>query len=402
MWPMRWCLSLLYLSVLLAAAASADDGPHWQTNLDAAKRQAAQSNRLVLAHFWAPWCGPCRKLETTVFNQPGVAAAMEARFVPVKINVDDWPATSRNFEVERLPTDVIMAPDGRVLYKLGCPQDPAQYVAQLSQAAVAASAIASQSAPPRGQSFAADSPNVPIVNPQVAVDRQPLISQNVGPLSPNAGPPGNAIASRPNPWGQNAGPASSPQATYAGLTRHDDLPTPPGPPALPPATNNPIPPAATLANPSAPVAAPGGPQVVAAQPSLPADSPALFGLDGYCPVTLVERSQTAPQDPRCWTHGNPRWGAVHRGVTYLFTGAEEQKRFLQQPDQYAPALSGNDAVMAFDRGQLLRGRRENGVFFENRIYLFASAETLQRFQQDPRRYADEVRQAENPPHGAVR
>jgi thiol-disulfide isomerase/thioredoxin/YHS domain-containing protein len=393
MWPIRWCVLWICLSLPLAAAASADDGPHWQTNLDAAKRLAAQSNRLVLAHFWAPWCGPCRKLETTVFNQPGVAAAMEARFVPVKINADDWPATSRNFEVERLPTDVIMAPDGRVLYKLGCPQDPAQYVAQLTQYATAASAIASQHASPPGQSIAADAPNVPLVNPQVAVGRQPPTTVNAA--------PNNALA-RSNPWNQNLGPTPSPQASYAGLTRHDDLAIPPGPPVLPSIAGNPIPSAPTQSQTSTPPLAVGGPQFVTAQPSLAASAPAPFGLDGFCPVTLVERSQTAPEDPHCWTHGNPQWGAVHRGITYLFTGSEEQKRFLQQPDRYAPALSGNDAVMAFDRGQLLRGRRENGVFFENRIYLFASAETLQRFQQDPRRYADEVRQAENPSHASVR
>ncbi len=396
MWPMRWCVSLLCLSLPLAIAAAADDGPHWQTNLDAAKRFAGQTNRLVLVHFWAPWCGPCKKLESTVFNQPGVAAAMEARFVPVKINVDDWPATSRNFEIERLPTDVIMAPDGRVLYKLGCPQDPAQYVAQLTQAATAASAIAAQRAPPPGQSIAADAPNVPLVNPQVAASRQPPIATNA------AGPPSNAVAARPNTWNQNAGPSPGPQASYTGLTRHDDLPMPPGPPALPPAGNNLIPSAPMLSNPPGPSASANGPQIVTAQPSLPPSTPAALGLDGYCPVTLVERSQTAPQDPKCWTHGNLQWGAVHRGVTYLFTGADEQKRFLQQPDRYAPALSGNDAVMAFDRGQLLHGRRENGVFYDNRIYLFASVETLQRFQQDPRRYAEEVQQAENPPHAAAR
>ena len=140
---------------------------------------------------------------------------------------------------------------------------------------------------------------------------------------------------------------------------------------------------------------------MAAQPAVQPNTPPL-GLDGFCPVTLVERSRTAPEDPRCWTRGDPAVGRLQciAVITYLFLGPEEQKRFLQEPDRFAPALSGNDSVLAFDRGQLVRGHREFGIFFENRIYLFANAETLERFQQNPRRYADEVRQAENPQHSS--
>ncbi len=350
--------AVFFSAVTFLGTSRADDAVHWETNLDAAKRAAAETNRLVLVHFWAPWCGPCMRLESTVFSQPGVARDMEARFVPVKLNADDWPATARNFAIERLPTDVVMTPNGRVLYKLGCPQDPNQYVTQLSHAATIAQGIAT--APPAAQRpfVAAQAPTVPL-SPAGTPYAAPVVAPVA--MAPNVAPPSFGV---PN--------AAVPNVVVP----------------------NPI--AATR-----PTIAPAGPQIIRAPSARPTETQPL-GLDGFCPVTLVERSRTAPDDPRCWIRGDPRWGAVHRGVTYLFNGPDEQKRFLANPDRYAPALGGNDAVLAFDRAKLIRGHREFGTFCESRIYLFAGKETLDAFQKDPRRYVEEVRQAENPPHAAVR
>ena len=116
-----------------------------------------------------------------------------------------------------------------------------------------------------------------------------------------------------------------------------------------------------------------------------------MGLDGYCPVSLSEKQQ--------WVVGDRRWGAIHRGRTYLFTGPEEQRRFFTDPDRYAPAVSGNDVVLATEQGQAVPGMREHGVFFGNRVYLFSSEATLEKFARNPNLYANQAMGAD--PHAAA-
>ncbi len=111
-----------------------------------------------------------------------------------------------------------------------------------------------------------------------------------------------------------------------------------------------------------------------------------LGLEGYCPVTIAERS--------AWVEGRAQWGVRHRGRTYLFAGPEQQRAFMAEPDRYAPALSGDDPVLAFESGRSEAGRRTFGITYQSRMYLFASPETRAAFSADPNRYTTRVQIAE--------
>ena len=119
------------------------------------------------------------------------------------------------------------------------------------------------------------------------------------------------------------------------------------------------------------------------------------GLEGYCPVTLAERG--------VWVEGRAQWGVRHRGRTYLFASVDQQKAFLADPDRYAPALSGDDPVLAFDSGKSTPGQRRYGVTYQSRTYLFTSPETRDAFAANPQRYTSGAMVAENrvPSNGPV-
>jgi YHS domain-containing protein len=120
-----------------------------------------------------------------------------------------------------------------------------------------------------------------------------------------------------------------------------------------------------------------------ANPSNPV-TPAL-GLEGFCPVTLIEKNS--------WVKGDEQFGVIHRGRLYLFAGPEEKATFFADPDEYSPVLSGVDAVRLAESGEAVFGGRAHGVVYRKRVYLFSSEENLQQFWQDPERYASPIRQA---------
>ena len=59
----------------------------------------------VIVDLWAPWCGPCRMVSPAL---EALARQFANRIKLVKVNVDNAPALSRRFEVQSIPTLLLM------------------------------------------------------------------------------------------------------------------------------------------------------------------------------------------------------------------------------------------------------------------------------------------------------
>lgn len=59
----------------------------------------------VLVDFWAPWCGPCRAMSPVLDE---LSKEYEGRVRICKMNVDENPVTSQNYQVRAIPTMVLI------------------------------------------------------------------------------------------------------------------------------------------------------------------------------------------------------------------------------------------------------------------------------------------------------
>lgn len=76
--------------------------------------EVAQSDKTVLLDFWADWCGPCKMLSPVVDE---IAEEKGEALVVGKINVDDEPELSRQFNVMSIPTLVVIK-EGQIVNTL--------------------------------------------------------------------------------------------------------------------------------------------------------------------------------------------------------------------------------------------------------------------------------------------
>jgi thioredoxin-related protein len=404
----------------------------WEPTFEGAQRLASQTNRLVLIYFSGPACPYCRQMEAETLSQPLVAAAVNADYVAVKVVADHFPSTARRYGVTKLPTTVITTPEGVMVDSKPEFVRADEYIARISQVAaeVKRRRIAAAQIAGGAPAFSSSQPgsNQPPVNqypgnPPAMVQTPAPGQASFGPMGTGGVPPtanapvSNMPAMNPMAMPQNVpqgpsvsvGPPSYGVPGSAGVAPNN-VPPPGVPTGIYGQSQRPIaaPPTRVEQPPAAPVGPDYGsqvpPPVAAQQPVMPPVAaqqavmppqnsvmPAIapgnppLGLDGFCPVTLAERQR--------WVRGDPRWGAKHRERLYLFAGPEEQRRFFADPDRYAPVASGNDIVLASEQGQAVSGTREHGVFFGNRVYLFSSEASLEKFSRNPGIYANQALEA---------
>lgn len=102
------------------------------------------------------------------------------------------------------------------------------------------------------------------------------------------------------------------------------------------------------------------------------------GLDGYCPICIIENKE--------WVKGNPNIQASYDGKTYYFPAEEQRQMFLANPAKYTPALGGDCSVCLVNMHKRMPGSVYHSALNNGRLYLFPSEKQKQMFVADPAKY----------------
>jgi thiol-disulfide isomerase/thioredoxin len=425
----------------------------WLSNVEKAKELAKRQNKLVLLHFGASWCRPCKALDTYVFKSSQVKKAISENVVPVKLDADRALDLVNEYDVSMVPFDVIISPAGRVITERRSPADADNYAKMIAGTSTASRNLEKEKMGPiahqrkvvknaliSGQDpkdFRATGPS----DVQVGLSkdgsmlqrRQTAFSDEM-----NLGP-----KTQTNPFtSSDAGMRSSDEVAVDDLERKQFLSKERNWVAPSSQTRRAEPKrivnkryfdsiakrekGSGLASDSYNLGLEGGVssangdfKIDPSADSTSIDSMVAIGsndknplqvssnppqidrqslcLKGKCPVTLITEGR--------WEDGDTRFGIIHRNRTYIFASAEKLAKFRTNPDNYSPILAGYDPVVYREQGKLVEGLAENGVFMgrtpNQKVILFKDAATRSKFQLSPQDYLDTIRQATKDVGGTI-
>jgi thioredoxin-related protein len=118
----------IFLSTnLLAQGVRFEQNISWHQVLEKAKIE----NKIIFIDAFTTWCGPCKMMDKTTYLNEEVGAAMQSKFIAIKVQMDrtaldnqdikNWYADAdflkSKFKVDAFPSLIFLSPNGELLNK---------------------------------------------------------------------------------------------------------------------------------------------------------------------------------------------------------------------------------------------------------------------------------------------
>lgn len=123
--------SIAILLVLATLPAMAQQGVHFQDiSLSEALELAKEENKHVFIDGYATWCGPCKRMDATTFQDSTVGVYYNDAFISVKMDMekDEGIEVAQKYSIKAFPTFMYLDVEGAILHKAAGFIAPADFV----------------------------------------------------------------------------------------------------------------------------------------------------------------------------------------------------------------------------------------------------------------------------------
>ncbi len=103
-----------------------------ETRLAAAIEESSETGRPVIALATADWCPPCQALKRGALVDVRVASLLDARAIPVYVDVDEHPEEARQLGAASIPTTYVIR-NGEITAKVTGALSPDDYLGWLER-----------------------------------------------------------------------------------------------------------------------------------------------------------------------------------------------------------------------------------------------------------------------------
>lgn len=107
----------------------------WRADYDAALGEAKKTGRPMVVEFYLEGCPHCQRLAKETHTDAQVAAALNERFVPVRLEGRQHMDLVQKFGVRGAPTTLIVDASGKEISRMVGFHTPQEYLAELNKAA---------------------------------------------------------------------------------------------------------------------------------------------------------------------------------------------------------------------------------------------------------------------------
>ncbi|MDR2438077.1 MAG: thioredoxin family protein [Planctomycetaceae bacterium] len=410
--------AVLFFCFAANTKAEAQQEIIWETNFERAVARAKTLNRPLFLHFYGDNCPPCKLMESNVFKNGQVISQMNRFFVPMKIKVSEQTQLAKRFSVQVIPTDLVLTGESRLIHRRQGGITTERFLEYLhfllSNINQPSHQEITQQVSPPIQTVPEPVNSAPPISPlqieQQQQQQQQLLSPQTAPMALSSQPSEiNNKAEQPkieitqtelpkteqplrDPFTRQ--PVAPPLPVQAGQTPTESInpirvtekrTTPEEKHVLPKTVDAVLVPQIQIhKEPATVTVSPMGLQNNIDETTTSSTSTTMvevpLGLEGYCPVLLSTEER--------WIPGNPAYYTMYRGHVFRFSSEEAMIEFMKAPALYAPVAMGEDIVLMVDRNKKVYGNRKYGAWFQGRVFLFSSQESLDSFAARPEYYAE--------------